>query len=135
VRARGVVTDMAASLSHLASIRQPPAAVTPGNAIITSAELTAGKAAYAAHGCSPQPAAGPPPRPLNLVVQPSEAWPPADKCRAEGLERLCDTLSQIDVNREVLAAVSNKNIFHMLGMYIEGTPTPTPTLTNPWPWG
>lgn len=85
----------------MARSSQPPAAVTPGNAIITSAELTAGKAAYAAHGCTPQPPTGPPPRPLNLVVKPSEPWPPADKCQAEGLEHLCDTLSQIDVNREV----------------------------------
>ena len=41
-RARGVVTTLAASVTHLAAMRSPPAAVTPGNAIITSADLAAG---------------------------------------------------------------------------------------------
>jgi hypothetical protein len=71
-----------------------------------------GKAAYAAHGCVPQPGTGPPPRPLNLVVAPSAPWPPADMCRSEGLQPLCDTLAAIGAGREVYSdeKVANREI-------------------------
>ena len=72
------------------------------------------------------PATLPRSRPLNWVVPkpaPGAAddnWPPADVCAALQLEGLCETVKKVAINREVLAAVSNKNIFHMLQLYVDG---------------
>ena len=60
------------------------------------------------------------PRPLNWVVAPAAAWPPREACAVHGLEALCEVVGRIAVGREVLAAVSNKNIFHMLRLFVDG---------------
>lgn len=56
-----------------------------------------------------------------MRVAPTAPFPPREICSSEELGNLCDVLDRIHVNREVLVAVSNKNIFHMLGMYIEAS--------------
>jgi len=68
----------------------------------------------------------PRPRALNWVVPPAAegggdaTWPSPAVCAEHGLEKLCETVAQVAVRREVLAAVSNKNIFHMLQLYVDG---------------
>jgi hypothetical protein len=66
------------------------------------------------------PSGSPPSRPLNWVVPPAASWPPRATCEALGLIGLCDVLGKVAVGRRVLAAVSNKNIFHMLGLFVNG---------------
>ena len=74
------------------------------------------------HGCAVVPPApgAPTPRPLNWVIPPHVSWPPRDVCTETGVEELCDVVGRIAVRREVLAAVSNKNIFHMLQLFVNG---------------
>jgi hypothetical protein len=62
---------------------------------------------------------GPPPRAMNWQIPLSEEFPPRSVCRSAGLEGLCDVLAKVHIDREVLVAVSNKNIFHMLNLYFE----------------
>jgi len=68
----------------------------------------------------------PPSRPLNWIVPPAHTsgddavWPSPSVCAEHGLEKLCETVARVAVRREVLAAVSNKNIFHMLQLYVDG---------------
>ena len=62
----------------------------------------------------------PTPRPLNWVIGEQEAWPPQAECDRLGLQALCETVGKVAVKREVIAAVSNKNIFHMLQLFVDG---------------
>ncbi len=64
--------------------------------------------------------AAPPPRKLNYVVPATAPWPPTRKCAALGLGALCEVVGRVAANRVVLAAVSNKNIFHMLQLFVDG---------------
>jgi len=77
-----------------------------------------------AHGCGrvPLEEESPPSRPLNHVVKADDAqWPHPQACAEdEGRGRLCEVLKKVAINREVLAAVSNKNIFHMLNLFVNG---------------
>jgi len=73
--------------------------------------------------CQPEPVRGPFTQPLNLVAKPvfaggSAEWP----VNCAGLEELCAVLRKAATtdNREVLVAVSNRNIFQMLGAFIDG---------------
>lgn len=74
--------------------------------------------------CAPVPPRNPSAtQPLNLIAPRSGAsaaaeWP----VNCAGLEELCSVLRKAATtgNREVLAAVSNKNIFQMLGAFIDG---------------
>ena len=53
--------------------------------------------------------------------QKDQAWPPAAKCKELDLEKLCEVVATVGTaNREVIAAVSNKNIFHMLQLFVNG---------------
>ena len=55
------------------------------------------------------------------MLPPTEPFPKADACKAdENSEALCAALRRVAINREVLAAVSNKNIHSMLGTFIAG---------------
>jgi len=66
---------------------------------------------------------GPHPRKLRYVVP----WPKNDddmtswpaNCEG-GSENLCEVVKKVAINREVLVGVSNKNIFHMLQLWIDG---------------
>lgn len=73
-------------------------------------------------GCAPQPAdtGQPMPRRLNWVVSADESWPPFDRCRTLGVMLLCETVARVAVNREVVAAVSNKNVLDVLELYLKG---------------
>jgi len=92
---------------------------------ILSSRNFAAKALVLTHGCSPvAPSPGdPPPRPMNWVIPKSDPWPPQAICASLGLESLCETVARVAVNREVIAAVSNKNIFHMLQLFVNGIKT------------
>ena len=63
------------------------------------------------------------PRPLNWLLAPGRGvFPIPTACDADdNLRALCATLRRTAINREVLAAVSNKNIHPMLRTFIEGT--------------
>ena len=66
---------------------------------------------------------GPHPRKLRYIVpwpkkhEDGSSWPA--NCE-DGLDKLCEVVKQVAINREVLVGVSNKNIFHMLQLWIEG---------------
>ena len=59
---------------------------------------------------------GPKPRPLRYIASPTGEYPVG----CDTLPDLCAVVGRVAKNREVLAAVSNKNIFYMLGLYIDG---------------
>ena len=59
---------------------------------------------------------GPEPRPLRYIADPKGDYPVG----CDEFPDLCDVVRRVALNREVLAAVSNKNIFYMLGLYIDG---------------
>ena len=59
---------------------------------------------------------GPKPRPLRYIASPTGEYPVG----CDTFPDLCSVVSRVAKNREVLAAVSNKNIFYMLGLYIDG---------------
>lgn len=60
-------------------------------------------------------------RPLNFILPSSAPFPPPAECAARDLESLCAVLrSVVGARREALVAVSNKNIHHMLQLYIDG---------------
>ena len=99
----------------------------PGpNAILTSLDVAAGRELVLRRGCAANHSAATAPgggarRPLNWVLPPTEPFPKADACKAdENSEALCAALRRVAINREVLAAVSNKNIHSMLGTFIAG---------------
>lgn len=59
---------------------------------------------------------GPKPRPLRFIADPDGMYPVG----CDELSELCQVVKKVAKNREILAAVSNKNIFYMLGLYIDG---------------
>jgi len=59
----------------------------------------------------------PKPRPLNWVLPRDMPFPSADACN-NGLQALCQTLRQVAVNREVLAAVWKNRPYTMLDLYV-----------------
>jgi hypothetical protein len=59
---------------------------------------------------------GPKPRELRYIAEPEGEYPVA----CDEFADLCEVVRKVARNREVLAAVSNKNIFHMLELYIDG---------------
>ena len=91
------------------------------NAILSSRAFDSREQTLA-HGCAvvPRKPHAPTPRPLNWVVPAEVAWPPSAECDRLGLQALCATVGRVAVNREVIAAVSNKNIFHMLQLFVNG---------------
>ena len=95
------------------------------NAILTSRDFAA-KPQVLAQGCSrvTRAATDPQPRRLNHVVSAESEWPSPSACKSMGLDNpggLCETVKRVGKEkREVLAAVSNKNIFHMLQLFVNG---------------
>lgn len=73
-------------------------------------------AGASAPGFAPWVSAGevPTPRPLNWLLPGgpggSAEWPPPARCAELSLQPLCETLRRIAPRREVIAAVSNKNL-------------------------
>ena len=62
------------------------------------------------------------PRPLHWLLPKSEPFPRAEGCKEDdNVAALCGVLREVAINREVLAAVSNKNILQMLTTFVEGT--------------
>ena len=59
---------------------------------------------------------GPKPRALRYIADPNGEYP----VNCDKFSDLCDVVKRVARNREVVAAVSNKNIFYMLGLFIEG---------------
>ncbi|KAK3259995.1 hypothetical protein CYMTET_31032, partial [Cymbomonas tetramitiformis] len=103
-------------------LRDIPAAgrTSSSNELITSHDMGVAKELVLSQGCAPQPRQGPPPRKLNYVVPLDAEFPPSKTCQDLELQGLCDVVGRVANNREVLAAVSNKNIFHMLKLYFKG---------------
>ena len=99
----------------------PRASFGGSNEILTSRRFEA-RQTVLTRGCAKAaPEEGTPAaRPLNYVVPPAEAWPPRTTCEQLQLSELCDVVSRVAIGREVLAAVSNKNIFHMLQLFVNG---------------
>lgn len=64
----------------------------------------------------PSDRVGPSPRALRYIAKPDGDYPVA----CDDYPDLCEVVRKVARNREVLAAVSNKNIFHMLSLYIDG---------------
>ena len=95
------------------------------NQILSSREFAA-KPLVLRQGCTPvaAPPDDPPARPLNYVLPAGSAWPPRELCTQLEVEDLCATVARVAVNRIVLAAVSNKNIFHMLQLFVNGSAAP-----------
>ena len=98
----------------------------PGsNDILTSIRQEGAKELVLTHGCRARPRdeGSPIPRPLNELIQTKdESFPRKEACKAdENMVALCALLAKAAINREVLAAVSNKNIHAMLGTFIVGT--------------
>jgi hypothetical protein len=92
------------------------------NAILTSRAFDA-RPQVLRQGCAKvsPPEGSPPSRPLNYVVpQESTEWPKPEACESLGVQGLCSVLKTVHRQREVLAAVSNKNIFHMLQLFVNG---------------
>ena len=92
------------------------------NAVLRSRDFKQRKEVLHGSGCAPQPVddSQPAPRRLNWIVSANEPWPPLERCRSLDVMPLCEIVARVAVDREVIAAVSNKNIFHMLELYIKG---------------
>ena len=104
-------------------VAMPPSMGGNPNDILTSAAFEEARASVLTHGCKVQPRdeGAATPRPLNDILKPSDAFPHPAACAAdENMAALCELLRVAAVNREVLAAVSNKNIFAMLGTFLVG---------------
>lgn len=60
-------------------------------------------------------------RPLNFILPSHAEFPPPAVCAARDLGALCAVLRDVaGARREALVAVSNKNILHMLQLYVDG---------------
>ena len=59
---------------------------------------------------------GPKPRALRYIVDQDGEYP----ANCDKLPELCEVVKRVARNREIVAAVSNKNIFYMLGLFIDG---------------
>jgi|TARA_B100001142_G_scaffold255254_2_gene256441 hypothetical protein len=69
---------------------------------------------------APRDRRGPTPRALRYIAPPAGDFPVG--CEA-GLADLCKVVRKVAINRQVLVAVSNKNIFYMLGLYLDAVAT------------
>ena len=100
------------------------------NSILSSTHFGYARAIVLESGCAVQPAAAESgaaaARAPNWVLPPAEVFPgPPSACEAsENSRALCATLEAHALGREVLAAVSNKNILPMLELFVEGTTPP-----------
>ena len=107
----------------------PPSSLGPGlgdgsNALLRSAALGEARPLVLRHGCAARPAANASARPraLNWLLPAGEQFPRAAGCReGDNVAALCEVLKQVAIRREVLAAVSNKNILPMLSTFLQGT--------------
>ena len=127
------VRDARAQLSEASTLSPPtePPASSLGvglgggsNDLLRSAAFDEARPLVLQHGCAARPAANASarPRPLSWLLPAGEPFPRAAGCReGEHVAALCDVLKQVAVRREVLAAVSNKNILNMLSTFLEGT--------------
>ena len=125
--------DATAQLSEASTLeppREPPASSLGvglgggSNDLLRSAAFDEARPLVLQHGCAARPAANASarPRPLSWLLPAGEPFPRAAGCReGEHVAALCDVLKQVAVRREVLAAVSNKNILSMLSTFLEGT--------------
>ena len=95
---------------------------TGSNDILKSAEFAEARSTVMAHGCAAARATRAPRRPpLNDLLGPHDAFPhPAACAEDENMAALCALLQEAAIGREVLAAVSNRNIFAMLGTFLVG---------------
>jgi len=118
----------------LPSYGQQSPHTTSMNEIIASKDMAVGKALVMQHGCDVQPRQGPPPRAMNWQIPISEEFPPRLVCQSAGLKGLCEVLAKVHIDREVLVAVSNKNIFHMLNLYFEGVRMANVSNVLMWLW-
>ena len=75
------------------------------------------------HGCRALNASlnSPRPRPAQWVVPIGETWPSQSSCSAnEDMRELCMLVEKIAIDREILVAVSNRNILPMLQLFLRG---------------
>ena len=127
------VRDARAQLSETSTLsppREPPASSLGvglgggSNDLLRSAAFDEARPLVLRHGCAARPAANASARarPLSWLLPAGEPFPRAAGCReGEHVAALCDVLKQVALRREVLAAVSNKNILSMLRTFLEGT--------------
>ena len=54
-------------------------------------------------------------RPLNLLAPARGEWP----INCKGFEQMCEVVRRVHKERAVMAAVSNRNILHMLGEFVD----------------
>ena len=125
--------DASAQLSELVSLppphEPPPSSLGRGlgggsSEILRSAAFGEARPLVLRHGCAARPAtnASARPRSLNWLLPAGEPFPRAAGCReGDNVAALCEVLKQVAIRREVLAAVSNKNILPMLSTFLEGT--------------
>lgn len=93
------------------------------NAILTSRTFDYARRVVVEHGCRKRPtdAGGAVARPLNELLSPADEFPRPSACNVdENMVALCALLKKAAINREVLAAVSNKNIHNMLATFLVG---------------
>jgi len=92
---------------------------------VTADDMAASRKAFIRSGAERPPASGATlngvsgakPRPLNLLVPTGDAaaWP--TNCAEQ--PRICEVVKKVHRERTVMAAVSNRNILHMLGQFVE----------------
>ena len=106
-----------------AAARVPDGMGPESNDLLLSRNFSRARTLVLEHGCRarPQAADGATPRRLHWILPPTDVFPRASACQVDdNLRALCETLRTVAVGREVIAAVSNKNIHPMLWTYIEG---------------
>jgi hypothetical protein len=122
--AGGSTDDQLLAADGATSAALPGAAMgRDANDILKSASFDEARSVVLQHGCTARPrdAGGAVPRPLNDVLKPSDTFPHEQACRLdENMQSLCALLEVAAINREVLAAVSNKNIHPMLSTFLVG---------------
>ena len=108
---------------HPAGVSTGGSMGTGSNDILKSAEFAEARSTVMAHGCAARPRdeGAATPRPLNDLLGPHDVFPhPAACAEDENMVALCALLREAAIGREVLAAVSNRNIFAMLGTFLVG---------------
>ena len=93
------------------------------NDILRSASFRFARELVLSHGCGvrPRDEGSASPRALNELVGPTDEFPRPSACAAdENMVALCSLLKVAAKDREVLAAVSNKNIHAMLSTFLVG---------------
>ena len=91
--------------------------------ILRSLRFEQARSVVLSHGCAARPrdAGAAAPRPLRELLTNLDEFPRPSACAAdENMVELCNLLRKAAINREVLAAVSNKNIHPMLRTYLKG---------------